>query len=272
MKKKLFLIIIPVFFILAPIFFVYFKQEEMLFKSSHLDANHKFSYESPFEEITLKTSNGGLINALHFKVNNPKGVILFCHGRGKNMERSCDYRSKIFTSKEYDFFIFDYRGFGKSKGKRNEINIYNDALECYQYLESQYSEENIIIYGRSLGTGIATYVASKTSPNTLILESPYYSVLELAPAQIPYIPRFLIPFVLKYHLRSDLNIQKVRAPIIIFHGTEDVLIPFNSSTRLLEKALLSNSKKLVPLPNLGHSGLSKSPIYITEIDSILLKD
>lgn len=249
--------------------YVYFQQESLLFQKATLPQDHIFSYDEPFEELFIETENGARINALYFKTFRPKGVVLYFHGRGGNLADRWGKFSREFTSRGYDFFIMDYRGFGKSTGKLSEKALCKDATKCYEYLQDIYPENQIVVYGRSLGTGIATFVASHKTPKMLVLESPYFSILDLTPRQMPYLPRFLVPLILKYHLRTDKWIVKVRSPIHIFHGTKDELVPYDSSTRLLKLLKNKFDANLIPLEEGKHNHLQHHPKYQSELDEIL---
>ncbi len=270
MKKTLWILLaLVVTTISGGIGYVYHNQESLLFQKSTLPPDYQFSYDVPYEEIFLDTDKNTHINGLYFFAKRPKGVILYFHGRGKNLS---DYWGNIaaeFTSRGYDFFITDYRGFGKSRGKMSERGICHDAKACYEFLQHRFPENQIVVYGRSIGTGIAAYVASKNTPKMLILESPYFSILDLTPRQHPYLPKPLVPLILKYHLRTDKWITKVRSPIHIFHGTEDELVPYDSSTRLLHLIKHKPDAKLIPLEKGGHTRLRNHPTYQAELDTLL---
>lgn len=270
MKRIFALIFLTLFlFLFAGMGYFYFMQEEMLFQNKALPQNHVFSYEERFEELFLETEGGALINALYFKTRRPKGVVLYFHGRGGNLEKKWGKFSHEFISRGYDFFIMDYRGFGKSKGKMSEEALHSDAQKCYDYLMDIYPENQIVVYGRSLGTGIATHVASHTHPKALILESPYFSILDLTPKEIPYLPRFLLSLLLRYHLRTDQWIINVHSPIHIFHGTQDELVPYNSSIRLLKLLKNKIDAKLISIDKGRHNNLRHHPQYQTQLDKIL---
>ncbi|MCK4934880.1 MAG: dienelactone hydrolase family protein, partial [Simkaniaceae bacterium] len=123
--------------------------------------------------------------------------------------------------------------------------------------------------GRSLGTGIATYVASEYHPKMLILEAPYYSILELASSELRWIPGFIVKSLLKYHFRTDLWIQKVKAPIFLFHGTHDQTIPFQSSKRLEKLATSSKNLQLTALSKATHDRTYEHPSYMQKLNHIL---
>ena len=270
MKKKIFL---PIFACLILIFagvsYIYTHQEEMLFQKATLPQDYTFTFDEPFDELFLDTEEGARINALFFNTDKPKGVVLYFHGRGGNLSGNWGRLSKEFTSRGYDLFIMDYRGFGKSTGKLSEKALCHDADFCYDYLNNTYREDQIVVYGRSLGTGIATYVASHHDPKTLVLESPYFNILDLTPRQAPYLPRFLIPMILKYHFRTDKWIVRVDAPIHIFHGTEDELVPYDSSTRLLKLLKDKRDASLYSIEKGKHNHLRFHPKYQNALSTIL---
>lgn len=255
--------------ILAGIGHIYFHQESLLFQTATLDDDHNFDYDEPHDELFLETENNVRLNALHFYAENPKGVVLYFHGRGGNLSNNMGKFSHEFTDRGYDLFIMDYRGFGKSTGKLSEQAFCHDADFCYDYLQNHFPEDKIIVYGRSLGTGIATYVASHHDPKALILEAPYVSILDLTPREFPFLPRFLIPMLLKYHFRTDKWIVKVDSPILIFHGTDDELVPFDSSTRLLKLIEEKKDASLISIEHGKHNHLRHHPKYQLTLDQIL---
>ncbi|MCB1085062.1 MAG: alpha/beta fold hydrolase [Chlamydiia bacterium] len=270
MKKKFILVIIALFLpLLLAIGHIYHNQEDMLFKKRTLPDDYIFTFQEPFTEHFLETEKGAKINALHFKAENPKGVVLYFHGRGGNLSGKWGRLSNQFTSRGYDLFVIDYRGFGKSRGKLSERALCHDADFCYNYLNTWYREDQIIVYGRSLGTGIATYVASHHDPKSLVLECPYFSILDLTPRQFPYLPRFLVPLILKYHFRTDQWIKKVDSPIHIFHGTEDELVPYDSSLRLLHLIEEKKDAVLTSIEKGKHNHLRYHPKYQEVLDQIL---
>lgn len=158
---------------------LYLFQEKLLFLPTNLEQDYVYEFNPDFEEIFLEPEHQVLINAIHFKAENPKGVILYFHGNAGDLSRWGKITEK-FVDLQYDIFVIDYRTYGKSKGKLSEEALYNDAQFCYDYLLKQYSENEITLYGRSLGTGIASYLAAKNKPSRLILETPYYSILDVA--------------------------------------------------------------------------------------------
>lgn len=244
----------------------YFKQEGIIFYPEPLRPDFKYSFPFRFEEITLPV-DGAEINALLFKADNPKGVILYFHGNAGNLQGWGEIAPE-FTSRGYDILIPDYRGFGKSTGKlKHEDMLHGDAAHVYNYLKERYLENQIILFGRSIGTGMAVYLAKSVKPRLLILETPFFSLLDTAKYHHPYMPQKLLTAILKYPLRTDLWISDVSCPVYLFHGTKDDIVPYSSSERLL--TLIKTEKKLVTIPGGGHNNLSDFSLYHEQMDLIL---
>ena len=243
---------------------LYFLQEKILFLPSTLAQDFQYEFRYPFEELFFQTSEDVSINAIHFKTENPKGVILYFHGNAGDLSR-WGIIGEHFVSQNYDVLIMDYRTYGKSKGKLSEQGFYDDAQFCYDYLLKQYSEEDIVLYGRSLGTGIATYLASKHQPNQLILETPYYSILDVAKLRFPLFP---VTALLKYEFPTNEFITSVKCPITMFHGTDDKVIPYSSAEKLKSVAPSDNTS-FVTIDGGGHNNLISFELYKEGILSIL---
>ncbi len=235
---------------------LYFFQEKILFLPTTLEQDYQYESDYPFEELFLKTDEDVTINALHYKVENPKGVILYFHGNAGDLSR-WGIVAEYFVSQNYDVLIMDYRGYGKSKGKLSEQGFYDDAEFCYNYLLDSYSEEEIVIYGRSLGTGIATYLASKHQPKQLILETPYYSILDVAKHRFPVFP---VTAVLRYKFPSNEFITTVNCPITMFHGTDDRVIPYSSAQKLKSVAPQEHAS-FITIEGGGHNNLISFELF-----------
>ena len=156
----------------------------------------------------------------------------------------------------------DYRTYGKSKGVLNEEAFYTDAQYCYDYLKERYEEASITVYGRSLGTGMATFVASKNNPKQLVLETPYYSITDVAQSRFPVFPA---NWLLSYKFESFKYMQNIRCPITIFHGTSDYVISYASAKKLF---LASKDKNIdfVTIEGGGHNNLRDYDAYRKKID------
>ncbi len=242
---------------------LYFLQEKILFLPTELPQDYEYTFEYPFEELFLKPEENVHINALHFKADNPKGVILYFHGNAGDLSRWGNI-AQHFVYLGYDLFIMDYRGYGKSSGPLNEQSFYDDAQFCYNYLLQEYSEDEITLYGRSLGTGMATFLASGHQPKQLILETPYHSILDVAKNRFPLLP---VSLLLKYTFPTYEYIPKVNCPITIFHGTDDAVVPYSSAQKL--KALAPSETTFITIDEGGHNNLIEFETYRSAIKKLL---
>ena len=241
---------------------LYVYQERLIFYPDVLRPDFRYDFPLQFDEVTWQV-DGATINALHFKAGDPKGVILYLHGNAGSLH-SWGMIATDFVQHGYDLLIPDYRGFGKSTSRiTHEWMLHQDALAAYNYLQQHYPEQQIIIYGRSFGTGIAVHLAMSQAPKMLILETPYFSLKEIAQRQFPFVPGLL----LKYPLRTDLWISAVSCPIYLFHGTHDELVPYASSVRLLP--LITSEHKLVTIEGGGHNNLAAFEAYHAALARIL---
>lgn len=209
---------------------LYFFQEKLMFLPTTLKQEYQYQFDYRFEELFFETEKGAIINALHFKAEQSKGVILYFHGNAGDLSRWGKITS-YFVEKSYDVLVMDYRTYGKSTGKLTEAAFYKDAQYCYDYLLKQYPEHDINLYGRSLGTGLASYLASKNQPKQLILETPYYSILDVAKHRFPIFP---VEPLLKYKFPTYKYLLKTTCPITILHGTDDKVVPYSSGKKLSE--------------------------------------
>ena len=204
-------------------------QEKLIFHPTLLQQDERFTFSVPFEEHWVE-SHKATLNVLRFITPNPKGKILYFHGNAGSLAEWGEV-VKDFNSFPYELWIYDYRGFGKSTGTvTDEMSLHRDAEAIYRYMVKHGENQEIIFYGRSLGTGIASKLALKFPPALLILETPYFSFEDLAQQLYPFVPSFLV----KYKLRTDQVLPQLSIPIHLLHGMQDELIPFSSSERLSE--------------------------------------
>ena len=243
---------------------LYLLQDKILFRPTVLEQDYQYKFNYDFEELFLKTDENVIINAIHFKTANPKGVILYFHGNQGDLQRWGTI-TEYFVNKNYDVFVMDYRTYGKSVGKLSEEGLYEDADFIYNYLKEQYPESDITVYGRSLGTVFATYVASNHKPNQLILETPYYSMIDVAQSRFPLVP---VKQFMNYEFPIYSFINDVNCNITILHGTSDKVVPFLSGKKLFEVAPKTNTR-FISIEGASHNNLIDYDAYHNEIDEIL---
>ncbi|VAV82859.1 FIG00652518: hypothetical protein [hydrothermal vent metagenome] len=243
---------------------LYFFQEKILFRPTVLAQDYQYNFSYPFEELFLKTEDDAVINALHFKARNSKGVILYFHGNAGDLSRWGTI-TEYFVNMNYDVLVMDYRTYGKSTGVLSEEALYKDAQLCYNTLKQTYSEDQITVYGRSLGTAIAAKVAATNNPKQLILETPYYSIVDVAKSRFPFMP---ISYLMNYELPTHQFIGDVKCNIYMFHGTDDNVVPFSSGEKLF-KVSPQDRTTFTTIKNAGHNNLIDFELYHQQIKVIL---
>lgn len=235
---------------------LYALQERVIFPATPLPADHRFVFGGqPFEELAIQVP-GATLDALHFTQPKPRGLVFFIHGNGGNLA-TWTTGIEFYRRVEYDLFIFDYRGYGKSTGRiESEAQLHADVRAAFDAIAPRYREKPIVVYGRSLGSGLAIELAREVSPDLLVLVTPYTSLAALGQRAYPWAPTWL----LKYPLHVEEAIQQVRSPILMFQGTEDRIIPPGQSEEL--KALARAPVDLVVVQGAGHNDLHRFPAYI----------
>jgi pimeloyl-ACP methyl ester carboxylesterase len=240
-------------------------QEKLLFHPEEIPKSEKYTYDSDFEEKYYTVEKGVELNTLLFSadtVSENRKLVFFIHGNGENLKTLGGVASS-FTDKGYDCFLYDYRGYGKSDGTiDSEARLFADAQILYAQMKQLYAEEDIVIVGYSIGTGIASWLASKNSPDKLILEAPYFSMKNMMENKYPIFPTFL----LHYPLENDKHLKATNCRIYIFHGDKDEVVPFSSSQNLKK---MKPEITLTRLKGLGHTGFMKNAKYKEVLSEIL---
>lgn len=242
---------------------IYFLQEKLLFHPEKLPARYQFEFSFPFKELHISTTPEATINGLYFQAEKSQGLVLYFHGNAGSL-RTWGGVAQDFLVCNYDVLMVDYREYGKSTGKLSEEALYNDAQKVFQYASKHFSFDKVVIYGRSLGTGIATKVAAENEVDLLILESPYYSMLDLANNWMPWLPQ---KWILKYPIRTDVYLPQVKCPIFIFHGDQDKTIYPGSSLKLSRS--FKPGDELFPISGAGHNDIGLFQEYHRKLNGVL---
>ena len=246
---------------------LYFLQNFFLFHPVKLPRTYQYVFSVPFEEISIpfnKKDTISLVKSFPIK-SASKGIVIYFHGNKGNINRFAKFADN-FTSQGYEVWMPDYPGYGKSTGTRNEKILYQQAVLIYAMAAAKFSKDNIVIYGKSLGTGIAAYLASVSDCKQLILETPYYSVPDLFTCYAPIYPSKLMS---QYRLPTYQYLQKVKVPITIFHGTNDGIIPYSCAIKL--QPFLKSTDQFITIKNATHSNLNDFLIFHQKLDSLLKK-
>lgn len=247
--------------------FIYQFQNYFLFQRVALPGDHKYDFSYPHREINLAFNKESNINIVQFLVSEStkKGVVLYFHGNKRNIEW---YAKSVpqFTKQNFEVWMIDYPGFGKSTGELTENILYAYAIQLYKLALKQFDSSEIIIYGRSMGCGIAAYLASIRPCKALLLETPYYSLSSVTSHFFPIYPMDLMT---RIKLPAYEYISNVRAPITIFHGTNDWVIPLRNSKKLIP--FLKPNDEFVIIQNGSHNDLGRFAEFTERLDSVLAK-
>ena len=246
---------------------LYFLQDYILFHPVTLKRDHNYNFPEKHKEINIPITENSNLNIVQFFSTDTitKGVVLYFHGNKKNISWYAKY-SPYFTKHGYEVWLIDYPGFGKSTGKFTEQTLYDWANYMYNFAHTRFSSDSIIIYGKSMGTGIATHLASIQPCKKLILETPYYNY----PSVIKhYLPIYPIEWMIHYKIPTHDYIEKVVAPIIIFQGTDDWLVTYKNAKRL--RPFLKPGDEFITIKDGEHNDLFKFKETVEKLDS-LLKD
>lgn len=247
--KRIFYFFITIYALLCVVLF--FAQDRIIFNPYKLSEDFVFRAG---KEIEIPVGEEVSLNCLMLKEAPSSGVILYLHGNRGNIRR-CIRQAENMMGNGYDIFIPDYRGYGKSDGEiESEEQLQSDAQQVYDYLKKRYDEDKIVVVGYSLGSGLASYLAANNQPQKLVMVAPYLSLLDIKNRRAPFLPDFL----LRYPMNSEEYIRKVTAPITLFHGNRDEVIPFDSSEKL--RAINPQKINLVAM-NSGHRGVLFQDIF-----------
>lgn len=254
-------ILLTLYVIVCGLLFVF--QDKLIFFPQKLTKHHQFNFPQKFEEINIRTADQKLLHGLLFKTEISKGLIFYLHGNAGSLDGWGEV-AETYTRLRYDVFLLDYRGYGKSEGRiQNDEQLYHDIQLAYNAMLKIYPENEIVVLGYSMGTGPAAKLASANQPRLLILQAPYYSLIDMMKHTVPFVPTFL----LKYKLATHQSISGCKMPVFVIHGDQDEVIPYGQSLKL--KTLFKDSDTLITLRGQTHNGMTHNPDYVKAIEKIL---
>ena len=237
--------------------FYYFFQERLIFVRYDIKGKYRFRLTQNHEEILLKSKGGETLHGLWMKTRKPKGLLLYFHGNTGSLKRWGKIASH-FTDYGYDVLAPDYRGYGKSTGRPSEKNLVEDADVFYSFALKHYKESEIVVYGRSLGSGVAVQLAAAKNPKVVMLETPFASLLDVVSTLLPFIP---FKILLKHTFLSIDFIGEIKSPIVIMAGTKDTQVPYGSSVRLYNKVSFRDDVHFYTFNKGEHNTLSSFKKY-----------
>lgn len=241
---------------------LYFYQEKLLFHPEKVEQEAAILLPPGVSQEYITMADGTKLHGLLLKSKKPKGLVFYLHGNAGN---AFGWAERVFYAfpQDYNLFVLDYRGYGLSGGKiQSEKQLIDDVIAAFDYIVKKYSYNNVVVDGYSIGTGPATQLAAKRGVKALILQAPYYSLSDLIDTKVPLLPGF----IKKYKLETCNYIGKVKAHVYIFHGKDDVLIPYSNCEQLKEAAPNIN---VIAIEGMGHNGINESPVFREKVEEIL---
>lgn len=233
-------------------------QEKLLFMPDRLAQDHVLAKAEDIHEIRIPV-DGAELSALHLRRPDPAGVVFFLHGNAGSLE-SWFVNPDFYRRANYDLFMLDYRGYGKSGGTiTSEAQLHADVRAAWDSIAARYAGRKRVLYGRSLGSGLAARLAvdlpAAQAPHLTVLVSPYRSIAALTEQHYPWVPQAL----LRYPMRTDTWIGRIPNRLLLIHGEQDTLIAPEHSHAL--KALAPQAELLL-VPGAGHNDLQQFPVYL----------
>ena len=244
---------------------LYYLQGKLLLRNTPLSADYQFKFNVPFREVNIPLNATDNLNLVQFLPADSarKGVVLYFHGNRENINHYAAYAIN-FTKHDYGVWMVDYPGYGKTTGKFTEENVYMQAREIYKLANTKFGADSIIVYGKSLGSGIAAWLASRKTCKRLILETPYYSIPDLFSHYAPIYP---VESLSKFKFPTGEYLKDVKVPVTIFHGTDDWIIPYSHAAKL--KQVLKPGDEFITIDKGSHNNLNDFPLFHKKLDSIL---
>lgn len=250
-------------------FILYFLQEKFLFHPTSLPADHVFNFPIPFKEVNVAVNKEKNLNIVRFTVPDTtcRGVVLYFHGNRQNIERYA-HRAEGFTRNNLEVWMIDYPGFGKTTGERSEQALNEDAQLLYRMARASFGKDSIILYGKSLGTGVAARLASLRDCRRLILETPYTSIEGL---MRNFAWMYPVSLMAKYHFPIDSYFETITAPVTLFHGTNDETVRYSHSRKLIALPVPAGAqpRELITLEKGKHNNLYDFDLFQHKLDSVL---
>ncbi len=241
---------------------VFLFQRRLVFKNTKIPRGQRLDYSDYFEEVYFSPEEGVSLHGLFFPAAKSKGLVFFLHGTRGHMAKSGSVAS-LFLMRGYSVFMYDYRSYGKSDGIPTQENMYSDACWAFDYAQRHYPSERCIVYGHSLGTGLASYLSANRKMDAVILDAPYLSISDEAQRRYPYLP---MKFILKFPFPSNVWLPKAQCPAYIIHGTDDQQIALDSAAKLAECA----GCEYIVVPSGAHNNLTHFELHKQLLDRVLI--
>lgn len=236
-------------------------QERLLFFPERLPLQHRFDFGADVQERWVDVP-GARLSALHLQRPGARGVVFYLHGNAGNLD-NWFVNADFWRDAGFDLFMLDYRGYGKSTGRiQSQAQLEADVRAAWASVAPQYAGRRTVLFGRSLGSGLAAGLAAELQPDLTVLVSPYTSLRALARQHYPWVPGAL----LRYPLATDEALARVQTSVLLAHGGRDDLIPPEHSRQL---ATITPRASLLLVPEAGHNDIQLFPAYLEGLRAAL---
>lgn len=251
---------------LAALAWLWFKQERLLFAPTVLPATQVLATAQDVHEVSLDVP-GARLSALNLRLPNPKGLVFFLHGNAGCLE-TWFTNTDFYRRANFDLFMLDYRGYGKSTGHiESEAQLHADVRAAWDHVAPHYAGRKLVVYGRSLGSGLAARLSadlsSNRAPDLTVLVSPYRSMTALTAEHYGWVPSW----VLRYPMRTDQLIGRIHGPLVLVDGERDQLIASHHSDAL--KALAPHAS-VARIAGAAHGDIHEFDAYLDALERLLV--
>jgi fermentation-respiration switch protein FrsA (DUF1100 family) len=231
---------------------LYFSQRSMMYFPETVHTTPAQAGLPEAQEVALTASDGARITAWHVAPHQGKPVIVYFHGNGGALRYRVE-RFRKFVADGIGLVGVEYRGFGGSGGSPSEAGLMADAEAGYAFAVARYWPQELVLWGESLGSGLAVALAAEKPVGRVILEAPFTSAAAVASINYWYLP---VRLLMKDQFRSDERIGKITAPVLILHGLKDQTVPYAMGERMFD--LTKARKHIVRFLDGGHEDLDKN--------------
>ncbi len=229
---------------------VYVRQDRLLFRAHPEIRTTPAEQGLDYEDLRLETADGLAIAAWYVPRADSPHALLFLHGNSDNLSDLVP-TLRFFHRMGFNTLAIDYRGYGASPGRPSERGTYLDAEAAWRHLlgDRGFPADRIVVLGRSLGGGVAAWLASRHRPAALVLESTFSSLVSLARECYPYLP---VGLLLRHRYPTIERIPAIRSPILVVHSREDEVVPYAHAERIL--AAIPGERRLLTIRGRHYDG------------------
>ena len=248
------LLLVGLFLVLALSLFIYVFQRYLIYVPAKVVPTREAYQALDMQEVQIATPDGLYLLAWYKPARENQPTVLVVHGNAGHIGNRMPL-ARHFIETAFGVLLLEYRGYAGNPGSPSESGLYSDASAAMKFLHKQgISDQKIVVYGESLGTGVATKMATQQSVCAVVLQSPFTSLTRMARYHYPWI--LLRPWD-KFDSLS--RIQQINAPLLVLHGKDDSLVPFDEGLTLFNNAL--EPKTMIAFPGRGHNDMWNADFF-----------